>query len=148
MQVRCTGQALRDARGFTLVELLVVLLLLGILAMIALPSFIGQRAKGQDSEAESMVRTAHTALRTYEMDHDTFDATRADLEEIEPAIGEASAAFDVVDGTTTTFTIIERSDSDTVFTLTRDGSGRMTRGCSPASRGLCRSAVDADGNRW
>jgi type IV pilus assembly protein PilA len=147
MQVRCTGRALRDARGFTLVELIVVLLMLGILAMIALPTFIGQRAKGQDSEAQAMVRTAHTALRTHEMDHDTFDATRADLQKIEPAIGEASAAFDV-NGDVTTFTITELSDSGTEFTLTRDGTGQMTRSCSNPSHGLCRSALDAAGNRW
>jgi type IV pilus assembly protein PilA len=147
MQVRCPTRALRDARGFTLVELMVVVLMLGILAMIALPTFIGQRAKGQDSKAEAMVRTAHTALRTHEMDHDTFNATRADLEEIEPAIGEASAEF-LVSGTATTFTITERSDSGTEFTLTRDLFGQTTRTCNVASRGLCRSALDAAGNRW
>ena len=147
MRVQTRRPLLRDARGFTLVELLVVLLVLGILATIALPGFISQRLKAQDSKAQTMVRTAVTALRTHEMDHDTFDATRADLEAIEPAIGEATGGFDVR-GTADTFTITEHSQSGTNFTLTRDSTGMATRDCTVPGRGLCRGAVDADGNRW
>jgi type IV pilus assembly protein PilA len=134
-----------DDRGFTLVEILVVVLMIAILALIALPTFIGQRSKGHDTEAHSTIRTAQLALRTYETDHDTFDATRADLEEIAPSLREATSGFSV-SGDETSYEITEHSASGTDFTLERDAT--TTRSCDVPGRGLCRTNLDANGNRW
>ena len=62
----------QDEKGFTLIELLVVILIIGILAAIALPAFLNQRAKAQDSEAKSNVRTAQTAMETFYTDQQNY----------------------------------------------------------------------------
>ena len=64
----------QDEKGFTLIELLVVILIIGILAAIALPAFLGQRSRAQDTEAKSAVREAQTAMETFYTDNQNYNA--------------------------------------------------------------------------
>src|SRR5688500_5342847 len=84
-------------KGFTLVELLVVMLILGLLAAIAIPSFFNQRDKARDADAKSAVRTAQTAMETYATDNggSYAGADPADLVAIESTLTNVGARLTV-----------------------------------------------------
>ena len=64
-RLRYMQEVQREERGFTLIELLVVVAIIAILVAIALPIFLGQRAKAADARAQANVREAATAINVF-----------------------------------------------------------------------------------
>ena len=130
----------QDEKGFTLIELLVVILIIGILAAIALPAFLNQRGKAQDSEAKSAARTAQTAMETFYTDNQNYNADKAALIAIEPAINEFAARLTVTGSADAGYTVAVTSKASGTpsYAVVRAGDGNVTRTCPPTAKG-CKS---------
>jgi type IV pilus assembly protein PilA len=128
----------QDEKGFTLIELLVVILIIGILAAIALPAFLNQREKAQDSEAKSAARTVQTAMETWYTDNQTYEGVDADkLVAIEPAIGNFKDRLTfptAVSKTGYEVAVKSNGSTGTKFNI-KNTAGVVTRTCDAASKG-------------
>ena len=85
-------ESLNKDEGFTLVELMVVVLIIAILIAIAIPTFLGARQRAQDRAAQSNLRNALTAEKVIYTDDEVFTATLADLTAVEPSLTWQAAA--------------------------------------------------------
>src|SRR3954449_9677151 len=76
-----------EEQGFTLIELMVVVLIIAILIAIAIPTFLGARQRAQDRAVQSNLRNALTAEKTYYTDNQTYgDGTAMTSSNIETSL--------------------------------------------------------------
>jgi type IV pilus assembly protein PilA len=141
--VRTSGpKAQCGDRGFTLIELMVVVLIIAILIAIAIPTFLGARTRAQDRSAHTDLRNGLTTANVVYTDFSSYSFDGADLASIESALAfDDDIALSTtsvigyrvehVNGTDSQIiTLAKQSNSDTWFCISQQNitSGGDTAG--------------------
>jgi type IV pilus assembly protein PilA len=135
--------------GFTLVELLVVMLILGLLAAIAIPSFFNQREKAKDADAKAAARTAQTAIETYATGNQgdytgaTAGTATDDLNVIEPTLNDSTVEVLAADENSYTVEVTSEGSAANLFRISRASDGTTSLECDVGGTDGC-----PEGGNW
>jgi type IV pilus assembly protein PilA len=114
---------LHKKEGFTLIELMIVIAIIGILAAIAIPQFSAYRTRSYNSAAQADLRNAATAQEAYYVDEQTYCQTSSTL--IGGTYGlylSQNVDFDITSASETAYTMTTRhSSGDKTYTISGPG---------------------------
>ncbi len=94
---------LKNKKGFTLIELMIVVAIIGILAAIAIPNFLTYQCKAKQAEAKSVLGSIRVLQEAYLAEFDTYADSTAKLGSI-AAKGDPRYAYAITEGTASAFT--------------------------------------------
>lgn len=117
----------RNESGFTLIELMIVIVVIGILATLAVPKYMTVTRKAKESEAKMVLSQLHSLQEAYYRENDTYARTLEDLgyeqEKLVSEGGKARFKVTLLSGDTKTYSAIATStvdyDADGVYSVWR-----------------------------
>jgi len=84
-----------DRRGFTLIEIMVVMVILGILAGLIIPRIMGRPEEARRTKARIQIESIETALKLYKLDNGLYPTTEQGLQALvePPSVGKLASAW-------------------------------------------------------
>ncbi len=131
---------IRRDEGFTLIELMVVVMIIAVLIAIAIPSFLGFRKSAQDRSAQSELRNVLLAEKAYWLDNGDYTETGGDITAFEP-----NANIHATDPATGVFLDLNGASSDVVCMVRTAESGNTFAIWESSSLGTYYGSTDLSG---
>jgi len=84
-----------DRRGFTLIEIMVVMVILGILAGLIIPRIMGRPEEARRTKARIQIESIETALKLFKLDNGSYPTTEQGLQALvePPSVGKLASAW-------------------------------------------------------
>jgi prepilin-type N-terminal cleavage/methylation domain-containing protein len=109
----------RSNKGFTLIELMIVVVIVGILAALAIPRFMRGATKSKQSEAREVLKQIYTMERAYFIENETYTLNGVTASAAAP-LAYAILAIEIMPSARYTYTIVMPSPSQFTCTATAD----------------------------
>lgn len=146
--MKAIRERLSSDEGFTLIELMVVVMIIAVLIAIAIPSFLGFRKSAQDRSAQSELRNVLLAEKAYWLENGDYTETGADITALEPnAVITADPAtgvfLDENDANADIVCMVRTADSGNTFSIWESSASGTYYGSTDLSGADCPAAAPA-----